>query len=104
MATGGVRWKVQLLADWIDFADAVWPPRSWCRRAPPGGVCGDGEVERPQPGHPGAAIVIQATVLTGVHAQLEPVVTPMLLLRPVDSARRDMGDTLKVQLLADCGR
>ena len=48
----------------------------------------------PSPDIPGLVIVIQATVLTGVHAQLEPVVTPMLLLRPVDSAETDMGDTL----------
>ena len=48
----------------------------------------------PSPDIPGLVIVIQATVLTGVHPQLEPVVTPMLLLRPVDNADTDMGDTL----------
>jgi hypothetical protein len=38
--------------------------------------------------------VIQATVLAGVHAQLEPVTTEILLLRPVDGAETLVGDAL----------
>jgi hypothetical protein len=48
----------------------------------------------PSPDIPGLVIVIQATVLTGVHAQLEPVVTPILPLRPVEGADTVVGDTL----------
>ena len=48
----------------------------------------------PSPDIPGLVIVIQGTVLTGVHAQLEPVVTPILLLRPVETAETLVGDTL----------
>jgi hypothetical protein len=51
-------------------------------------------VNDPSPDIPPLVIVIQGTVLTGVHAQLEPVVTPMLLLSPVDSAETVVGDTL----------
>jgi hypothetical protein len=43
---------------------------------------------------PALVIVIHATVLVGVHAQFEPVVTPILLLRPVDGADTVVGDTL----------
>jgi hypothetical protein len=46
--------------------------------------------------------VIQFALLTDVHAQLEPVVTAMLALRPVDGAEALVGDTLYVQLLAVC--
>jgi hypothetical protein len=45
---------------------------------------------------PPLVIVIQATVLVGVHEQLEPVVTEILLLRPVDGAEKFVGDTLYV--------
>jgi hypothetical protein len=48
----------------------------------------------PSPDMPPLVIVIHATVLVGVHAQLEPVVTPILLLRPVDAADTVVGDTL----------
>jgi hypothetical protein len=39
-------------------------------------------------------MVIQASAVVGVHAQLEPVVTAILLLRPVDGADTLVGDTL----------
>ena len=45
-------------------------------------------------------IVIHATVLAGVHAQELPVVTAILLLRPVDGAGTLVGEALKVQLPA----
>jgi hypothetical protein len=38
--------------------------------------------------------VIQLALLTDVHAQLEPVVTAMLALRPVEGAEALVGDTL----------
>ena len=41
-----------------------------------------------------AVTVIHATLLTDVHAQLEPVVTAMLALLPVDGADTVVGDTL----------
>jgi hypothetical protein len=48
----------------------------------------------PSPDMPPLVIVIQATVLAGVHAQLDPVVTPMLLLSPVEGAETVVGDAL----------
>jgi hypothetical protein len=48
----------------------------------------------PSPDIPGLVIVIQASAVVGVHAQLEPVVTAILLLSPVDSAETLVGDTL----------
>ena len=38
--------------------------------------------------------VIQLTLLTDVHGQLDPVVTVMLLLLPVDGTDTLVGDTL----------
>jgi hypothetical protein len=38
-------------------------------------------------------IVIQAAELVAVHAQLEPVITVMLLFAPVDGAETFVGDT-----------
>jgi hypothetical protein len=38
--------------------------------------------------------VIHATLLTDVHGQLDPVVTAMLPLLPVDGTLTPMGDTL----------
>ena len=43
---------------------------------------------------PTVVIVIQVTALAGVHAQELPVVTPILLLSPVDGAETLVGDTL----------
>jgi hypothetical protein len=37
--------------------------------------------------------VIQLAALTAVHAQLDPVVTDTLALRPVDAADTAVGDT-----------
>jgi hypothetical protein len=48
----------------------------------------------PSPDMPPLVIVIQATVLAGVHAQELPVVTAILLLRPVDGAETLVGDAL----------
>jgi hypothetical protein len=45
-----------------------------------------------------AVIVIHETLLVAVHAQLDPVVTAMLLLLPVDGTETFVGDTLYVQL------
>jgi hypothetical protein len=50
----------------------------------------------PSPDMPPLVIVIQATVLAGVHAQLDPVTTEMLLLSPADDADTVVGDTLYV--------
>ena len=44
--------------------------------------------------------VIQLTLLTDVHGQLDPVVTAMLLLLPVDGTDTLVGETLYVQLAA----
>ena len=52
------------------------------------------KLNEPSPDMPPLVMVIQGTELTGVHAQLEPVVTPMLLLSPVDNADTVAGDTL----------
>ena len=73
----------------------VWPPTVIVPvRALPVVFGATVKLNDPSPDIPGLVIVIQATVLTGVHAQLEPVVTPMLLLRPVDNAETVVGDTL----------
>jgi hypothetical protein len=48
----------------------------------------------PSPVIPPLVMVIQATVLAGVHAQELPVVTEMLLLRPVDGADTLVGEAL----------
>jgi hypothetical protein len=48
----------------------------------------------PSPDMPPLVMVIQATVLEGVHAQELPVVTAILLLRPVEGADTDVGDAL----------
>jgi hypothetical protein len=84
---------VQLLADWVTVM--VWPPTVMVPvRELPVVFAATVKLNDPSPDIPGLVIVIQATVLTGVHAQLEPVVTPMLLLRPVDSAETVVGDAL----------
>jgi hypothetical protein len=41
-----------------------------------------------------AVMVIHEALLVAVHAQLEPVVTAMLLLLPVDGTETFVGDTL----------
>jgi hypothetical protein len=48
----------------------------------------------PSPDMPGLVIVIQASAVVGVHAQELPVVTAILLLRPVDGADTVVGDAL----------
>jgi hypothetical protein len=84
---------VQLLADWVTVT--VWPPTVMVPvRELPVPFTATLKVNDPSPDIPPLVIVIQGTVLTGVHAQLEPVVTPMLLLSPVDSAETVVGDTL----------
>ena len=52
------------------------------------------KLNEPSPDMPPLVIVIHATVLAGVQAQLEPVVTEMLLLRPVDGADTVVDDKL----------
>jgi hypothetical protein len=54
------------------------------------------KLNEPIPDMPPLVIVIQATVLAGVHAQLEPVTTEILLLSPADVADTVVGDTLYV--------
>jgi hypothetical protein len=49
-----------------------------------------------------AVMVIHAALLVDVHAQLDPVVTAMLPLLPVDGTETVVGDTLNVQLAAAC--
>ena len=58
------------------------------------------KLKEPSPDMPPLVIVIQGTVLVGVHAQELPVVTEILLLRPVDGAETVVGVTLYVQLPA----
>jgi hypothetical protein len=52
------------------------------------------KLKDPIPDMPPLVMVIQGTVLAGVHAQPEPVTTEMLLLSPVDNADTVAGDTL----------
>jgi hypothetical protein len=52
------------------------------------------KLNEPSPDMPPLVIVIQATVLAGVHAQELPVVTAILLFRPVDGADTLVGDAL----------
>jgi hypothetical protein len=47
-------------------------------------------------------MVIQLTELVAVQAQLEPVVTAMLALVPVEGTDTFVGDTLYVQLPVPC--
>jgi len=83
------------LADWLTVT--VWPPTVIVPvRELPVVFAATVKLNDPSPDIPGLVIVIQATVLTGVHAQLEPVVTPMLLLSPADDAETVVGDTLYV--------
>jgi hypothetical protein len=73
----------------------VWPPTVMVPvRALAVPFAATVKLNDPSPDMPPLVIVIQATVLTGVHAQLEPVVTPILLLRPVEGADTVVGDTL----------
>ena len=84
---------MQLLADWVTVT--VWPPTVMVPvRGLPVPLAATLKLNDPSPDVPPLVIVIQATVLAGVHAQLEPVVTPILLLRPVDGAETLVGDTL----------
>ena len=52
------------------------------------------KVTEPVPDIPPLVTVIHATELVAVHAQELPVVTAILLLRPVDGAETVVGDTL----------
>ena len=52
------------------------------------------KLNEPSPDMPPLVIVIHATVLAGVQAQELPVVTAILLLRPVDGADTLVGDAL----------
>jgi hypothetical protein len=52
------------------------------------------KLNEPSPDMPGLVIVIQASAVVGVHAQELPVVTAILLLRPVDGADTVVGDAL----------
>jgi hypothetical protein len=58
------------------------------------------KLTEPVPDMPPLVTVIQPTELVAVHAQELPVVTAILLLRPVDGAETLVGDALKVQLPA----
>jgi hypothetical protein len=49
-----------------------------------------------------AVTVIHAALLVDVHAQLDPVVTAMLPLLPVEGTETAVGATLKLQLAAAC--
>jgi hypothetical protein len=73
----------------------TWPPtRSVPVRGLPELFAATVKLNEPNPDIPPLVTVIQATVLAGVHAQLEPVITEMLLLSPVDGADTVVGDTL----------
>jgi hypothetical protein len=86
---------VQLLADWVTVT--VWPPTVMVPvRELPVPLGATLKLNDPSPDMPPLVIVIQATVLVGVHAQLEPVTTEMLLLSPADDAETVVGDTLYV--------
>jgi hypothetical protein len=86
---------VQLLADWLTVT--VWPPTVMVPvRELPVLFTATLKLNDPSPDMPPLVIVIQGTVLTGVHAQLEPVTTEMLLLSPADDADTVVGEALYV--------
>jgi hypothetical protein len=83
------------LADWVTVT--VWPPTVMVPvRGLPVPLTATLKLKDPSPDIPPLVIVIQGTVLTGVHAQLEPVTTEILLLSPADDADTVVGDTLYV--------
>ena len=61
------------------------------------------KLNEPSPDMPPLVIVIQVSVVVGVHAQELPVITEMLLFIPVDGAFTTVGDTLYVHW-ASAGR
>jgi hypothetical protein len=86
---------VQLLADWVTVT--VWPPTVMVPvRELPVPLGATLKLNDPSPDMPPLVIVIQGTVLTGVHAQELPVITEMLLLSPADDVDTVVGDTLYV--------
>jgi hypothetical protein len=86
---------VQLLADWVTVT--VWPPTVIVPvRELPVPFTATLKLKDPIPDMPPLVIVIQGTELTGVHAQLDPVTTEMLLLSPADDVDTVVGDTLYV--------
>lgn len=86
---------MQLVADWVTVM--VWPPTVIVPvRELPVVLGATLKLNDPSPDMPPLVIVIQGTVLVGVHAQELPVVTEMLLLRPVDEADTVVGVTLYV--------
>jgi hypothetical protein len=73
----------------------VWPPTVMVPvRGLPVPLAATLKLKDPSPDIPPLVIVIQGTVLIGVHAQELPVITEMLLLSPVDSAETVVGDAL----------
>jgi hypothetical protein len=86
---------MQLLADWVTVT--VWPPTVMVPvRELPVPLGATLKLNDPSPDMPPLVIVIQAAVLVGVHAQLDPVTTEMLLLSPADDADTVVGETLYV--------
>ena len=84
---------MQLSVDWVTVT--VWPPTVMVPvRALLVLLAATLKLNDPSPDIPPLVIVIQGTVLTGVHAQELPVITEMLLLSPVDTADTVEGDTL----------
>jgi hypothetical protein len=83
------------VAAWVTLM--VWPPTVIVPvRELPVPLGATLKLNDPSPDMPPLVIVIQATVLAGVHAQLDPVTTEMLLLSPADDADTVVGDTLYV--------
>jgi hypothetical protein len=73
----------------------VWPPTVMVPvRALVVAFAATVKLNEPSPDMPGLVIVIQASAVVGVHAQELPVVTAILLLRPVDGAGTLVGDAL----------
>ena len=86
---------MQLPVDWVTVT--IWPATIMVPvRGLPVPFAATLKLNDPSPDMPLLVMVIQATVLAGVHAQLDPVTIEMLLLSPADDADMAVGDTLYV--------
>jgi hypothetical protein len=84
---------VQLLVDWLTVT--IWPPTIIVPvRGAPVPFAATVKLNDPSPDMPPLVILTHATVLVGVHEQLDPVTTEILLLSPVDGADTVVGETL----------
>ena len=90
----------QLLAAWLTVT--IWPATVIVPvRAAPVEFAATVKFDEPSPVMEAPLVtVIQATLLTAVHWQLDPVVTEILPFVPVDGALTVSGATVAAQLLA----